>query len=137
MSSIFFWNLDNNAEPIVKPIPGMSACNEIEAGAVVALCKWLILCGTPPSSITVITPYKGHKTLIIRNLRIAKLLPTISYQHQRNFTAVPHQQTKWILDALMWQPWIHFKVMRMTSFCFLSSDVNLETDSSSFKIVSS
>ena len=72
-SNLFFWDIPDNKES--RPIAGLSACNETEANAVVALCKWLRLCGTPSACITVITPYKGQKNLIIRNLRTAKLLP--------------------------------------------------------------
>lgn len=36
--------------------------------------QYFLLCGVPPSSISIITPYKGQKTLIIKNLRAAKCL---------------------------------------------------------------
>jgi hypothetical protein len=54
----------------------MSPCNPLEATAVVALTKWLLLCGTPASSISIITPYKGQKTEIISLLRKEKCIPS-------------------------------------------------------------
>ncbi len=61
-ANIFFWDLENNAES--RPIAGLSACNMAEAEAVASLTKWLLLCGCPPASITIITPYKGQKIAI-------------------------------------------------------------------------
>lgn len=72
-SNVFFWDLPGNSES--RPIAGLSACNEGEARCVVSIAMWLMLCGTPSSSITIITPYKGQKNLIIKLLRDAKLLP--------------------------------------------------------------
>jgi hypothetical protein len=74
VDNIFFWNLHGNKES--RPLAGLSACNATEAEAVIQLCKWLLLCGVPPSAITVITPYKGQKTLIISSLRKAGCLPS-------------------------------------------------------------
>jgi len=65
--NIFFWDLANNAES--PPIAGLSACNQTEAEAVAALTKWLLVCGCPPASISIITPYKGQKTAITNTLR--------------------------------------------------------------------
>ena len=65
--NIFFWDLPNNAES--RPIAGLSACNLAEAEAVAGLTKWLLLCGCPPASISIITPYKGQKTQITNVLR--------------------------------------------------------------------
>ena len=65
--NIFFWDLPNNAES--RPIAGLSACNLAEAEAVASLTKWLLLCGCPPASISIITPYKGQKTAITQALR--------------------------------------------------------------------
>ena len=65
--NIFFWDLQNNAES--RPIAGMSACNMVEAEAVAALTKWLLICGVPPASISIITPYKGQKVAITNELR--------------------------------------------------------------------
>ncbi len=65
--NVFFWDLANNAES--RPIAGLSACNQAEAEAVAALTKWLLLCGCPPASISIITPYKGQKTAITNSLR--------------------------------------------------------------------
>eukprot|EP01103_Thecamoeba_quadrilineata_P018262 TRINITY_DN687_c0_g1_i1.p1 TRINITY_DN687_c0_g1~~TRINITY_DN687_c0_g1_i1.p1 ORF type:complete len:2369 (-),score=253.94 TRINITY_DN687_c0_g1_i1:25-7131(-) len=64
--SIFFWNLQDNRES--RPEAGLSACNAAEAEAVVALTKWLQLCGVPGSSISIITPYKGQRTKIVKCL---------------------------------------------------------------------
>ncbi len=66
-SNIFFWDLANNSES--RPIAGLSACNQTEADAVAALTKWLLVCGCPPASITIITPYKGQKTAITKSLQ--------------------------------------------------------------------
>jgi hypothetical protein len=41
-----------------RPKAGLSACNETEANAAIELTKFLLLCGCPQSSITIITPYK-------------------------------------------------------------------------------
>lgn len=65
--NIFFWDLENNAES--RPIAGLSACNQAEAEAVASLTKWLLVCGCPPASITIITPYKGQKMAITQALR--------------------------------------------------------------------
>ena len=78
-SNVFFWDLPGNAES--RPEAGLSACNESEARSVVNISKFLILCGTPPSSITIITPYKGQKNLIIKLLRLEKLLPERSFNN--------------------------------------------------------
>ena len=64
LKSVFFWDINKNKES--RPIAGLSACNETEANAIVGLVGWLLRCGTPPSSITIITPYKGQKNLILR-----------------------------------------------------------------------
>lgn len=73
-SCIYFWDLKDNKES--KPVAGLSACNEAEALAVTALCKWFRAIGVPDSCITIITPYKGQKTLITRCLRDEKCLPS-------------------------------------------------------------
>ena len=67
LPQVFFWALQNNKES--RPIAGLSACNEGEAVAVVALVRWHLACGVPPSAISVITPYKGQTRLIVRKLR--------------------------------------------------------------------
>jgi hypothetical protein len=72
-TNIFFWDLPGNKES--RNPAGMSACNESEAVAVTALARWLLLCGAPAAGITVITPYKGQKNLILRKLRDEKLVP--------------------------------------------------------------
>jgi hypothetical protein len=64
---IFFWNIPDNFES--RPIVGLSACNQAEAEAVAALTKWLLFCGCPPASISIITPYKGQKAAITNTLR--------------------------------------------------------------------
>ncbi len=65
--NIYFWDLLNNSES--RPIAGLSACNQGEAEAVASLTKWLLLCGCPPASISIITPYKGQKNAIIAALK--------------------------------------------------------------------
>ena len=72
-TNIFFWDVKNNAQG--RPVAGLSACNYIEANYVVQLTSWLLLCGVPSSSISIITPYKGQKMLLLRELRKAKCLP--------------------------------------------------------------
>ena len=72
-TNIFFWDVKNNAEG--RPIAGLSACNYVEASYVVQLTSWLLLCGVPSSSISIITPYKGQKTLLLRELRKAHCIP--------------------------------------------------------------
>ena len=64
---LYFWNLAGNKES--RPVAGLSACNQTEAEACAALCKYLLLVGVPPASISIITPYKGQKTLITNILR--------------------------------------------------------------------
>ncbi len=71
-SNIFFWDLAGHKES--RPEKGLSACNKMEAASVSALVKHLLLCGVPPGSIAIITPYKGQKNLIISTLRADKCL---------------------------------------------------------------
>lgn len=73
LKNIYFWDLANNAES--RPIAGLSACNQTEAEAVASLTKWLMFCGCPPASISIITPYKGQKTAITQALRKSNCLP--------------------------------------------------------------
>jgi helicase required for RNAi-mediated heterochromatin assembly 1 len=75
--NIYFWDLLNNSES--RPIAGLSACNQNEAEAVAYLTKWLLLCGCPPASISIITPYKGQKTAITLALRKNNCLPSFRY----------------------------------------------------------
>ena len=77
LPTIYFWDIPDNNETRARV--GLSACNPKEAVAVVALTKWLILCGTPASSISIITPYKGQKTEILSVLRKEKVIP--AYRH--------------------------------------------------------
>jgi hypothetical protein len=73
--SVFFWTIAENKESHGRdrPIGGMSACNVADAKAVVGLVKFLLAAGVPNGAISVITPYKGQKTLIQRELRSAKV----------------------------------------------------------------
>jgi superfamily I DNA and/or RNA helicase len=71
--NIYFWDLLNNSES--RPIAGLSACNQDEAEAVASLTKWLLLCGCPPASISIITPYKGQKNAITLALRKFDCMP--------------------------------------------------------------
>ena len=73
LTNIFFWDVKNNVQG--RPMAGLSACNYIEANHVVQLTAWLLLCGVPPSSISIITPYKGQKMLLLKELRKANCLP--------------------------------------------------------------
>eukprot|EP00597_Dinobryon_sp_UTEXLB2267_P013697 CAMPEP_0170108520 /NCGR_PEP_ID=MMETSP0020_2-20130122/6618_1 /TAXON_ID=98059 /ORGANISM="Dinobryon sp., Strain UTEXLB2267" /LENGTH=3294 /DNA_ID=CAMNT_0010333253 /DNA_START=40 /DNA_END=9925 /DNA_ORIENTATION=+ len=77
---IYFWNLSGNREG--RPVVGLSACNPTEASAVVALTKWLLACGVPPSCISIITPYKGQKNEIISQLRKSNCIPRRVEQHR-------------------------------------------------------
>jgi hypothetical protein len=70
-SCVYFWNIKNNAES--KNKAGLSACNDIEADAIVRLVGFLILCGIGRSSIAVITPYSGQKRLLTKKLSDAGL----------------------------------------------------------------
>jgi hypothetical protein len=65
--NVFFWDLAVNSE--TRPTAGLSACNATEADAAVGLVRYFLDCGVSPSSITVITPYKGQKNMIIKGLR--------------------------------------------------------------------
>lgn len=73
LPSVFFWDLTDNREG--KPVAGLSACNPTEAEAVGCLTRHMITCGIPPSSITIITPYKGQKTMLTKILRSMNVLP--------------------------------------------------------------
>jgi helicase required for RNAi-mediated heterochromatin assembly 1 len=75
-SNIFFWNIKNNKES--RPIAGLSACNQSEAEAAVALSNYLNTCGVPEECVTILTPYKGQKTLILKLMRKLK-------QRNRNY----------------------------------------------------
>ena len=77
-SCIYFWDLENNSES--KPIAGLSACNEKEALSIVALVKYLQLCGVSDECITIITPYSGQKRLLVNELKEANCLP---HHHQK------------------------------------------------------
>lgn len=73
LTNVFFWDIPGNAES--RPVAGLSACNQTEAAAAANLCKWFMNCGVPGSCITVITPYKGQKTLLIKCLRQVNCIP--------------------------------------------------------------
>ncbi|CAN8071016.1 unnamed protein product [Agarophyton chilense] len=63
---VFFWDLRTEEG---RAAVGLSRCNYGEAEASVALARWLVYCGVPPGSITIITPYKGQKLTITEHLR--------------------------------------------------------------------
>ena len=87
-ANIYFWDIKDNKES--RPTAGLSACNLTEAEAAVNLTKFLLLCGVPSTSISIITPYKGQKTLITKELLKAKV---IEYSSSRNFSVtviLPH-----------------------------------------------
>lgn len=77
-TNLYFWNLVGNKES--RPIAGLSACNQSEADAVCGLTKYLLDCGVSPSSISIITPYKGQKTLITKVLRSHQCLEPFNPQ---------------------------------------------------------
>jgi superfamily I DNA and/or RNA helicase len=58
-SNIFFWDICNSQESKSSEY-GASVNNKVDAEYVVALAKWFLLCGCPPSTITIITPYNGQ-----------------------------------------------------------------------------
>lgn len=66
-ANIYFWDLLNNTES--RPVAGLSACNQGEAEAVASFTKWLLMCGYPPASISIITPYMGQKIAIMAALK--------------------------------------------------------------------
>eukprot|EP01034_Spumella_vulgaris_P022513 gene22513-28642_t len=72
-SNIFFWSLKDHKES--RPQAGLSACNEMEANAITELTKYLMLNGVPSGSISIITPYKGQKNLIVKTLRKEHCIP--------------------------------------------------------------
>ena len=75
-TNVFFWDLKDNK--LSRSMAGLSACNETEANAATELTKYLLLNGVPPSCISIITPYKGQKGLLIKKLRAAKCIPGYS-----------------------------------------------------------
>lgn len=83
---VYFWDLPDNK--LSRPTAGLSACNETEATAVTNLTKWLLLCGVPPSSISIITPYKGQKSTLIKMLRNARCIPGYSDTPPRPGTTI-------------------------------------------------
>lgn len=66
LPQVFFWDLDSEES---RSAVGLSRCNGMEADACVSLTRWLILCGVPPRSITLITPYKGQVLTLLKKLR--------------------------------------------------------------------
>ncbi len=66
---VFFWDLKTEEG---RAAVGLSRCNYGEAEACCALVSWLLHCGVPPAAISVITPYKGQKITIMRQLRKVK-----------------------------------------------------------------
>lgn len=80
-SSIYYWNIENNEE-MKQPKVGLSACNEVEALAVVSLVKYLLTCGVPKACITIITPYKGQKRLLVSKMRDSKIIEAFSANHK-------------------------------------------------------
>jgi len=81
-SCIFFWDLLGNKES--RPEQGLSACNLNEAVTIAALTSYLLACGVPTSAITIITPYKGQKNLLIKQLRKLHCLPAFNRSPSSN-----------------------------------------------------
>jgi hypothetical protein len=73
---IHFWDLEGNKES--RPDVGLSACNLMEAKAITDLTKFLLLCGVPSSSISIITPYKGQQRVLLKELQANRCLPKFS-----------------------------------------------------------
>lgn len=63
---VFFWNL---ATTEGRAAVGLSRCNDGEAKACASLVSWLVYSGVPATAITIITPYKGQKITILKELR--------------------------------------------------------------------
>lgn len=63
---VFFWNIETREG---RAAVGMSRCNYGEAEACIALARWLLHCGVPARSITIITPFKGQKLTISKMLQ--------------------------------------------------------------------
>jgi hypothetical protein len=82
-SCIFFWDLVGNKES--RPEQGLSACNMNEAVTIAALTSYLLDCGVPSSAITIITPYKGQKNLLIKQLRKLRCLPPPVHRTSNNY----------------------------------------------------
>ena len=72
-SCVYFWNIAGNEES--KNKAGISACNDMEADAIVQLVRFLVLCGISLNAIAVITPYSGQKRLLIDKLRKGNCIP--------------------------------------------------------------
>lgn len=78
----FFWDLPDGKEG--RAHVGLSKANLVEAQTCAKLVQWFQICGVPSEAISVITPYKGQKLTIIRELeKIGALSKTRRfYPHQ-------------------------------------------------------
>ncbi|EQC36202.1 hypothetical protein SDRG_06312 [Saprolegnia diclina VS20] len=68
---VYFWTHEGRQQ---KASVGLSKINTYEADMVVALAKYLVACGVKPSSIAILTPYKGQLMLMREKLMKAKLV---------------------------------------------------------------
>ena len=76
----FFWNFVKGREG--RAHVGLSKCNVEEAVTCAKLVKWLQASGVPPRMITCITPYKGQKLTILKELRRMGALYDDKKNHQ-------------------------------------------------------
>lgn len=81
-TAIYFWDLKDSKDG--RASVGLSACNLKEVEAVVGLTSYLLQCGVPKTSISIITPYKGQKLEIIKALRKSKCLPSFNRNDSNN-----------------------------------------------------
>lgn len=63
---VYFWDMETKES---RAAVGLSRCNHGEAKACAGLVFWVLQCGVPPSCISIITPFKGQKMTIIKQLR--------------------------------------------------------------------
>ena len=66
LPNIFFWTHEGIQK---RSSVGLSRVNHTEVDMVVNLCCYLVKTGVPPSSIAVLTPYKGQLMLLQRKLK--------------------------------------------------------------------
>lgn len=81
---VYFWE-HSGAESRAKV--GLSRVNTNEAEMACALAKYLEMCGVPPSSIAILTPYKGQlmlmRDLLMRKYKMVKLMKQAQGGQQR------------------------------------------------------
>jgi replication-associated recombination protein RarA len=76
---VYFWTHEGKQ---VFASVGLSKENPIEAEMVCKLASYLVECGVSPTSIAILTPYKGQMMLLRSKLRAAKLYPEFRDSHK-------------------------------------------------------